>query len=1502
MASFYGNMKNNSRASFIFDRVYPSRVAMEEMLNRKNDEGKSIGDGIFINRYVLVDYHYALMDDVDSQDNIDEYYIEVEKGVVNPQNVSAHYTKSTDSNGKSVYTRATTYTENSSTKYYQRKVFIDRFRPDMQISNEEIQAETSELLENDLYYAHRYTDWEKYRADYDCTVWMKIYADNKERYIMVAELDAKAPILEFIDDAPSCIDGTGHFDVRISTDLNYVYFIPRNWDMVLNKYNPNDPVSRSETDNTYWYYQDDKDPNDLWYEDYIYTTDTVAQQGKSYYTINFRQLEYPDEIKVGQSIKNMHCYIPKYVVKSGLQPSDNVSSYYEYINGKYVRTTDTNAQGKTYYELIIGQYMAADEDTALAGVNYYIIDSVQRVSGVQVGTTNVTGKYELNIQKKTFNSQVEYPYFNTAGFDPKVSTHVSEKGQGVFIKKVPSTQQYPVHKFVHAGILTKNTWLPNRYYTYSGNKVEYTASTFNRDHAYYIGPSTIDQNSAFILTPLIVNDEGQYQLAAAPGSNQKIYYDQDLNNLDNFKKATSWQNNTAYYEITTALNSDGTKKYAREDDTYRVDIYLPELGNTVADIYDVIYGAPKVQEDKNDGYNNLIGYCSQEQWESYNLIGYTTSDQKDSFTKYNDGRDIFGCAVNDKFALTDQQEATIREQTEKVYDIIGYCSTEQLDSYTQSDNGAFKSILKSRFDLTTAQQEELSPTKNEETGQVYPVYRVSSTYDVPVFLLDGNGAYWSANKIFDLSQDEYNALSPEIYPGLYDIPVYAATGSNIRPYNEDKLKSTLAPPYDNLEGEDDISIGWSLTLLKRYISELRELAHGSGEDGHGIGLQSDWTLDDEEAFGYIYHRPNIIVNYTPTNDQQARPNKSYFKEYVEDGEVKYESLSNHYERIVKKHYVNATDSPLYLSYPLSYKIEREIYKQIDNNNASTALASNTISKPIEVETDAAGYVNYYIQDENDPTIYKKSQSYNYREHYYSFISLTIDDYNSRNWRHQREVTGYHEIVSAPPSGYTGDYYVLLPANHEYEGTIYVDEYNNEYRDFLTTDLIGYYCDFDNDPNTPHELITASNCENVGDKQVYSYAAATGFTTFQYAGFYYSQLEYVYDQMTNANYNANEPMWVETSSGSGTYRQVTAQDYVGWYYQDYDISYVLLSEDNYASGQKMYKNTGTANNPVYSEFTYADLCDSDYYIYIANQVRYALITTGETNTQNSTINYTEIPAGTDIYVYIHGDNSIDVGDSLNQGFVVFELPKTLSNGLTENKTEYKQCNMYTIYNSETKYYIQDTSGQYVEASYPIVHQSAIPIRSNYIDEGLVRWDHGYQMTVNENNIITQRVYSSCEAGTNQNEASLYYNIDNNGVQTGKSVYQFSIVITNDNDTSTHAPDISNEIEELNTHLSRQDTLDRLNSGVIEVSFVDKYDVTYVIDSFHTNWPDYLMEETFNGFYYARLRTQIEEVPLQEQYFLEEPTRYYTLEQVPVEQDDYEIHNIWNRVLNRVLLEP
>ena len=82
MASFYGNIKNNSRASFIFDRIYSSRVEMETALRIvQDDNGEVQGDGVFINRYVLIDYGYTK----------EGQYVAVNPAEVNEGNVHNYY-------------------------------------------------------------------------------------------------------------------------------------------------------------------------------------------------------------------------------------------------------------------------------------------------------------------------------------------------------------------------------------------------------------------------------------------------------------------------------------------------------------------------------------------------------------------------------------------------------------------------------------------------------------------------------------------------------------------------------------------------------------------------------------------------------------------------------------------------------------------------------------------------------------------------------------------------------------------------------------------------------------------------------------------------------------------------------------------------------------------------------------------------------------------------------------------------------------------------------------------------------------------------------------------------------------------------------------------------------------------------------------------------------------------------------------------------------------------
>ena len=1418
MSQFYGNMKNNSRTSFIFDKIYPTRTAMEMALNAVDNDNNPIGDGIFVNRYVLVDYHYALMDPIITQDNIDQYYTEVDNSIVTIQNFRTYYIKEILGDGTKVYSHPTHFQKDENTKYYQKTIFIEKYqneRSEPQADQFDSQDEpnqsdvinsTNVFRETDLYYAHRYLDWENYRASYDCTVWMKIYADNKERYIMVAELDAKAPILEFIDDAPSCQNGSGHFDSRMSTDLNYVYFMPSNWNMVLNKYTPNSNniTPRDSTkDDEYWYYQDDKNSNELWYEDYVLTSDTTVQSGKDYFEITFQAYN----TEVGQSIKNLHCYIPKYV-----PAAFDAATSYELIDGRYVRVQGQQVAEKTYYTKIDNEYMAAEESVALEDVQYFRITKIKRAILLTGENISSSGYYELNNQRKTFDDTVEYPYFNKEGFDPKVSTHVSTKGQGVFIKPVPSTQIYPQHKFVHVGVLTASTYLPNRYYTYIGKKTQVPAGhIYDRDHAYYGSKNGND----FSLIPLILNDNGVYTLARGLDTGESCYYDEDLNNINYFAKSTTWQPNAAYYEITCETDAQGTRIMDHEDDTYRVDIYLPELGNTVADIYDIIYGAPKVVQSKNDGYNNIIGYCSQEQWISYEA---------------------------------------------------------QLE-----------------------------------------------------------GDYWAGSKIFNLSQEQFDALSPELYPGLYDIPVYAKTGSNIRPYNQARLDSTLAPPYDNLQRED-VSFGWSLTLLKRYLSELRQLAYGNNGEG-GIGLQSDWTLDDQEGFGYIQHRPNLITTFVPTKDTVALPNKEYFREYIENGEVIYKSLSPGYRVVSKENYIDPAGTPLAnvagSDNKFYYKDVRPVYQLISNITAKERAAIDTkdtsLKKPRTQLVNAANFIDYYITQDEGQT-YRFPTEWDSSKTYFDFVNVTIDDYNNLGWRSRRQRTEYYEITANTDlSNYSGDYYVLLSINDaDYNENNIIDEDNNHYRLFSEQDLIGKYCDLDAEHEGLEE-ITIENYMLVGNKNVYitpgGYNAQTETydnpIRFQYIGYYYSGLAYVYEPITDISYEQDSTMYVQSNN---EYIPVTYNNYINnnFYFATEAISYIQVQNENYNVGQTLYIKK---SNNTYEQITWESYADQDLYVYNPNEKQYFKIVTGETgDINNRVINYNDINFNSSLYTYqdntvegsvILKENDVIANITRNQ-FTVFELPKTYSNGLEELKNEYVQCSSSSVYDENTQYWIRLADGTFDHATYPILNQSIEPISAGNTNGQITR-EFGYQMTIDANQHVIQRVYSGFIAETSQDEISLFYNFDENGQTIGKSINEFSIITENDiNNNILDAPEISDELSKFDAsndpRLSKYEVYNILNAGSENDSLVNKYGAKYRIDSIHTNWPIREIAEDAEDnivglFYYAKLKSSYSSNILDQEHFLLNPTDYYTLQEVPITQEDYEIHNIWTEVLTKtVLLEP
>ena len=135
--SLYGNVRRIGSQQFQFDRIYPSRVAMEEA-----NTGES--DGVHVGRYVLIEY-------------------------------GQRYDAEKNENGEIVYT------------------FRNEFNPETQ-KVEPVQY--PKWIEREEFKEKRLADFNAYGMNYDSTVWQKIYSNNTEKYIMVAELNAILPKLD----------------------------------------------------------------------------------------------------------------------------------------------------------------------------------------------------------------------------------------------------------------------------------------------------------------------------------------------------------------------------------------------------------------------------------------------------------------------------------------------------------------------------------------------------------------------------------------------------------------------------------------------------------------------------------------------------------------------------------------------------------------------------------------------------------------------------------------------------------------------------------------------------------------------------------------------------------------------------------------------------------------------------------------------------------------------------------------------------------------------------------------------------------------------------------------------------------------------------------------------------------------------------------------------------------------------------------------------------------
>lgn len=253
---FYGNITNTARTQFQFDLVYPNRYEMER---------NTFTDGVYAGRYVLVEYDKSM-----KLDSFIRVQFEGNVAYYNPEGDTSKRTKVTYEIvkvGEVVYTSTVDKTPANGLQMKDCVFYICEPNPTNSATTAAIFKEAS-VNEPDLpNYTINYNIDTKYYGSgrgYDSTVWQKVYTEEKEKYVMIAELNTVVPTFDISPDAPTLTPIVPHFDTN-STDVYYKLHWQPAWGFRVAQ-----GTSGQSDENTVWIkqvYNKNTDKNDSFYFD-----------------------------------------------------------------------------------------------------------------------------------------------------------------------------------------------------------------------------------------------------------------------------------------------------------------------------------------------------------------------------------------------------------------------------------------------------------------------------------------------------------------------------------------------------------------------------------------------------------------------------------------------------------------------------------------------------------------------------------------------------------------------------------------------------------------------------------------------------------------------------------------------------------------------------------------------------------------------------------------------------------------------------------------------------------------------------------------------------------------------------------------------------------------------------------------------------------------------------------------------------------------------------------
>lgn len=219
---FYGNITNVAGTQFQFDRIYPNRWTMES---------KKVEDGIYAGRFVLIEYDSSV-DDFDyfraySNSSRTLFYSDPEGKIQikysHSETKNDHVTLNTIVRIRDLYSYQDTYEffrcVGSETGADGGPAMFER------VSESHTSSYISNFNIDYVSYGNQATSW----RGYDSTVWQKVYTDEGEKYVMVAELNSVVPtfMMSTYSDAPTETPVAPHFDTMSSSTMYYMHAQPQ---------------------------------------------------------------------------------------------------------------------------------------------------------------------------------------------------------------------------------------------------------------------------------------------------------------------------------------------------------------------------------------------------------------------------------------------------------------------------------------------------------------------------------------------------------------------------------------------------------------------------------------------------------------------------------------------------------------------------------------------------------------------------------------------------------------------------------------------------------------------------------------------------------------------------------------------------------------------------------------------------------------------------------------------------------------------------------------------------------------------------------------------------------------------------------------------------------------------------------------------------------------------------------------------------------------------------